>query len=240
MKLTQIRVLIIFLSFHAIFNSIYNLKNFEIIEIPKGISDFSYKIEYSSSGLNETIQSPFILMHFNTGKEFSFVDDKGNFNFKLVNNWEAFALDDFREKETIKFKLRNNNSNYATFIFLDNSKEINIDFDTFLNWNYEITFNNTYFVPTPMIFNVDNVKYNSTVFFGNKAKGEIIKDITLLYYCLKEGNECNSFQELYILKAIRGDKYEFILNPIKIKNYVYSFQSIEILKIINEIEELLK
>ena len=236
MKLTQIRALIIFLSFHAIYNSVYNLKNFEIIEIPKGISDFSYKIEYSSSGLKETIQIPYIFMNFGTGLDFSFVDDKGDWDFKQVNNWEAFALDDFEEKETIKFKLRNNNTTYVSFIFLDNSKEINIDFDTFLNWNYEITVNNTYFAPTPLIFNVDIVERSYIVHFGNTTKGKIVKDEKLLYYCLKEENECNSFQELNNLRAIKGDKYKFKLNPIILENNDYSFQPIVILQIIYEID----
>ena len=108
MKLTQIRALIIFLSIHVTFSAVHNLKNYEFIIIPKGISEFTYKIAYSPSGiLKETLTSPFIFMKFSEGLEYAF-EENGDYEFRKKNDdkWLAFALEDYKYN-IMTLKLRN-------------------------------------------------------------------------------------------------------------------------------------
>ena len=232
MKVTQIRALIVFLSINAIFSAVHNLKNYEFIIIPKGISEFTYKITYSPSGLlKETLTSPFIFMKFSEGLEFAF-EENGEYEFKKKNDdkWLAFALEDYKNN-IINLKLRNSYDYSMNFTFIDYSEEINVDLDTFLNWNYAIYFQAEY-KPIPMTFNVDLVNHDSIVLFS-AIKEKILNNEKFLYYCLNKGGKCE-YNELKNLTAKKGEKYKFILNPVLNTSYV--FYPILIDKKISEID----
>ena len=217
MKLTIKRILLIFLSFHSILNIIHNLSNYENFEIaPETKEYFYYQIKYdNSSGLYHT---PYILISFTEEVEFGDIDEEtGEEKFITFDkdNWLIFPLSVISDM-TLNLVIRNNNSFSANFIFIDYSKEINLDFEAFINWNHLLKIQ-TDLIPEPIIFNIDKVENNYIISFNTNAKGEIMHDTNLLLYCINEGDEC-IFKELNILAIQKGKKYKFKLNPYRTEN----------------------
>ena len=135
------------------------------------------------------------------------------------------------QKNEINFAIINNNTSPIEIDFIDYSQEINISFEQFLNWNYEVKFlYSDYYIPGPITFNVEQVQEESTYSFNTKTKGKIVNDDNLLYYCIINKNGCN-FEVLNTLTVTKGQKYKFKLNPsVIIENEIpnYFFESIQL------------
>ncbi len=72
-----------------------------------------------------------------------------------------------------------------------------------------------YYIPEPIIFNIDQILETSIYLFKTNSKGTIVNDNNLLYYCIINENECN-FQVLTNLIEVKKEKkYKFKLNPTK-------------------------
>ena len=121
--------------------------------------------------------------------------------------------------------------------FIDTSKEIHIPFEHFLNWNC-VEVNDRFYIPEPIIFNIDQILETNIYLFKTKSKGTIVNDNNLLYYCIIDENECN-FQVLTNLEVKKEKKYKFKLNPTKICDSdgfcAVAFEQIELLD--NEVPE---
>ena len=110
--------------------------------------------------------------------------------------------------------IKNDNLFPANFIFIDYSKEINLDFETFLNWNHFLNMKAS-LIPEPIKFNIDQIENNHIISFDTTAKGEIVHDDNnLLFYCINEGDDC-TYKKLDVLTVEKGKKYKFKLNPYR-------------------------
>ena len=232
MKLSQISILLIYLAFHAILSRtvIEISTGYEIIDIPEGITEISFTIYYNPSDHNYNNTSPFIFIKISQPIEISAsaMDETSEFVTYPSDYWITLELAIFEGLGKIPFnlKLRNNNTEPAQFFFIDTSKEINIDLNSFLNWNYDISIYDAENEPAPIIFNIENIEETTSISFNMTAKGEIVGEKNLLYYCLNDNNQCN-FEELNSLTFIKGQNYIIKLYSFRYKEdedtYIYMF-----------------
>ena len=233
-----------FSSIASIFNTIIE-SNYEIFNIPKGMSNFSYQMTYPDIG-KESKTSPFIILKFYEPVIFCLhrnrnIEEIEEICYNEGEYYDYFSFDLISsyvfEKFQFNFSIINENENPIEMDFIDTSKEIHIPFEHFLNWNYvEVSDHN--FIPEPIIFNIDQILETNIYLFKTKSKGTIVNDNNLLYYCIIDENECN-FQVLTNLEVKKEKKYKFKLNPTKICDSdgfcAVAFEQIELLD--NEVPE---
>ena len=237
MKLSLINILLIFMAFHAVLiNGKYIdiSKGYELIDLPKGETKVSFTVS-SSSSLDK---SPFIFIKVSKDIEYSIriYDYSSDYQIFPSQEWLYIELQylDKTQRETIYFTFRNNNTEPVQFIFIDTSKAIDIDLKTFLNWKYNITFESTN-QPIPILFKINNIQKETTIYFNMTAEGEIVQYEYLLYYCLNENRKCNFKEVKNSLTLMKGKNYKIKLHPIKLEREdKYYYQPIQYNKI-NEI-----
>ena len=161
MKIPQLKFIVLVFSFTILYT--LSIKTLELgyneIELLPGITELSYIIKEPS--LKDT-KSPFIsLLVFEDNinvtlilKEFEESESEYKPIFIPKKQWFSFPLMLFQElyKELhVVLLINNDNSFPAKLIFIDNSKEFNINLEKFLNWKYKISYESLgLYVPTPL------------------------------------------------------------------------------------------
>ena len=217
MKNLLVEFLIIILSFHLTASSDLN---YQIVEIPQGSSSFSY--EFINPSSDENYRTPLILMKFSGDvgitfyftEELFFYTDAKELNYLIPLPVSLFTSNGFKSFE---LKFQNNNTESITMAFIDNSKEINISFEQFINWKHDLKYFmlEGYSSFLPIIFNIDTIPEKVTYKFNTTIEGSISSEDELLYYCIKNGNKCN-YKPLNTLTFSEGKSYKIKLNPCTI------------------------
>ena len=231
MKIPQLKFIMLLFSFTILYT--LSIKTIELgyneIELMPGVTELSYIIKEPS--LKDT-KSPFIsLMVFEDNinvtlilKEFEESESKPIIIPK--KQWLSLPLMIFQElyrELHLVLVINNDNSFPGKLIFIDNSKEFNINLEKFLNWKYKISYESLgLYVPTPLIFSIDEVKEDTTIELELSNEDKIYNDSNIMYYCINKSSDCqyNAFTYLILRK---GQKYKFKLNSFIDENEHYYF-----------------
>ena len=189
MKIPQLKFIVLLFSFTILYT--LSIKTLELgyneIELMPGVTELAYTIKETSL---KDDKSPFI----------SFMVFEDNINVTLIlkefedyeyesiiipkKQWFSFPLMIFQELYTelhVVFVLNNDNSFPAKFIFIDNSKELNINLEKFLNRKYKILYENYEdYAPTPLIFSIDEVKEDTYIELELNNEDKIYDDSNII------------------------------------------------------------
>ena len=221
MKNLILEFLLIFLSFQLISS---NPVNYEIVEIPPGVSFFSYELTTLLSS-TDTISTAMILMKFLGDTKITININKqeiGNIEAKDINYLIGLPVIylNMLGFNSFEFIFDNNNTESIKMIFIDYSKEINISLEQFLNWDHDLryfTLEDTEYTPKPIIFDIDTIPENIICNFNITFNGSILNDNNLLYYCINDENGCN-YKALNDITFLKGKRYKIKLNPCYIND----------------------
>ena len=231
MKLNQHKIFLIFLYFNVIntLNIIIPKYGYEEFEIKPGITKFIYN--YFAPYSNDKNLS-FISFKFSEKNIFleEEINSENEINECPKDLWLTFSLNYLfcLNVSSTTFLIINNNSFPVQMNFIDNSKEINIDLERFINLNFNTNFFT--FQPTPLIFNINAIKKTSTLSLKKNFESKLFKNNNNLYYCINDEKECE-FKEFNYFTFEKEKKYAFKLNYNYIKNQeeaLYYFNQIEL------------
>lgn len=96
--------------------------------------------------------------------------------------------------------------------FLDNTKVLNIDLQTFLYMNFTTS---DLMQPLPLVFKLNTIQEDISYYLIEKSKDKIGYGENLLEYCIIEGNDCNYIGIKGSLNFEKGKEYRIKLNPYK-------------------------
>ena len=234
MKINQTRFYILFFSF-AILSTLSIIipeKGFNEFDLPPGETKLYYIFPLDIS--YEDGKSPFISFSFSADKiTFTIEENPEIISEKSTKDkWNSIPLTKLTELLSNNFTLVINNKNQETakMIFIDNTKEININIDKFLSWKYEIEVNKEDFTPTPLIFSLDELKKEIFINVKNQNDYEIYNDTNLIYYCVNNNAGCQYLTVSALLTLQKKKNYKFKLNCIQ-RNNNYYFSLPEISKL---------
>ena len=205
-------ILIIILILNFIKNDSINLKNFGKYHCKNGTTNFNYNFHPNISKKYEG-KAYFFFGVFNSNyiKLSSYEEDKGTFiTIFEINSDEKFHGYKIKNINLQKYPFQITTTG-AELIFIDNSKEIEIDFFDFLNLNLETS---TYYqgLSFPLIFYINNIPNKSVAKFSYSTLREIYNSEYLLEYCKIIKNDCEfkGINETVIFE--KGEKYKIKYN----------------------------
>ena len=231
MRNNQIKIFLIFLLFDIIFCDKYLLSSYEVLNIPSGEKEYSYQFE---NNIEKDEQTPVILLKSSGNITFSMGkanEEKTSFeilpgSFQTINTTEYY-------NSKIKILIKNENDDSIELIFIDPSKEIKMNIEDILNWNY--TIEGLDVKPSPLIFNLDSIDETTTIFLFEESEGMLFDTFYDLDYCINVGNECN-FNPIEKKVTLETDKkYKIRLNIFGPIDDKYSYGQISITKFIKEV-----
>lgn len=223
------QIFILFLAFYTIFNQSIEIKNFEEITYPVGISTYSYDFsELNNPEVNE------IIFYFNfTNREnlkLNIINENEQIETIKVSStdkiWINYKIPNINQKYI--FEIINNGQSLGQMIFIDSSKEINTTFDIFINLNFSTGY--IYDNYLPLIFNFDikeDVLFNYKEPKRSPIETLYIEGDYLLSYCIIDENECQfkGFKGLYLEGGKRYKiKFAFLTNSF---HSIFQFKNIE-------------
>lgn len=96
------------------------------------------------------------------------------------------------KKQPFIFFISNNKGNKdISVIFIDNSRDINIPLDKFLNLRFDSELIKDK-PPLPLIFNIDPLEEKTNIYFNTTQGSDVIyDDNSKLEYCERNENICN-------------------------------------------------
>ena len=206
--INNIKLCLIFLIFEIIFCDNYILSSYEVLNIKSRGAQFLYQLEN-----NNIKDNAYPYLFFGSSFEVSISIKVGennieSFNLNNENNYYFFRTHEYMNL-TLTIEVNSYNQQ-VQLIFFDNSKEININFEDFLGWNYNIKEIEN--MPLPIIFNLDTIQETTTIIL--KDNTNILHDTVLnLEYCLFDDINCEFKQLNDVLTLEKRKNYKFKLNP---------------------------
>ena len=231
MKIPQLKFIVLLFSFTILYT--LSIKTLELgyneIELMPGVTELAYTIKETSLKDDKSPFISFMVFEDNLNLTFymkEFEDSKSEPIIIPKKQWLSLPLMIFQLTQMeihLVFVINNDNSFPAKLIFIDNSKELNINLEKFLNWKYKISYESLgLYVPTPLIFSIDEVKEDTTIELELNDEDKIYNDSNVMYYCINKGSDCqyNAFTKLTLIK---DQKYKFKLNSFIDENKNYYF-----------------
>ena len=232
MKIPQLKFFVLLFSLEILYSLSINIPElgYNEFELKPGITELVYTIKKTFlEDVNNSSFISFVVFEDNLNLTFymkEFEDSKSEPIIIPKKQWLSLPLMIFQLTQMeihLVFVINNDNSFPAKLIFIDNSKELNINLEKFLNWKYKILYeNNEDYAPTPLIFSIDEVKEDTTIELELNDEDKIYNDSNVMYYCINKGSDCqyNAFTKLTLIK---DQKYKFKLNSFIDENKNYYF-----------------
>lgn len=177
MKISQTRFIIIFFSFAILYSLNLNIseKGYYELDLNPGENEFEYSIPSNIS--YEEGKSPFISFAFSADNISFTIKENQELTPNTIpkNKWESLFLTVLAQKliNNFTFVINNENSEEAKMFFIDNSKEINITFDKFLSWKYDIGIRIEKYTPTSLIFAINEIKKDTKLNVKNNNNDDL-------------------------------------------------------------------
>ena len=221
MKIAQLKFFVLLFSFEILFTlSIDTLDSgYNEFYLQTGVTELTYLVKEASLIDGKSPFLSFVTFEDNISMAIKEIEEN---KFEIIpkNEWVTMPLIYFQilpelySCDTLTLVLKNNNSFPVQFIFIDNSNELNISLEKFLDWKYKIT-HEKYdggYAPTPLIFSIDEVNNDTNLEIYFNYDDEIYDDSSdILYYCINEGSDCQYYP--YTNQMLKkGQKYKFKLN----------------------------
>ena len=205
-------ILIIVSTFHFVINESIDLKNFGKYHCKNGTTYFNYNFQPNVLPKYEGIAYFFFgIFNSNYIKLLVYDENKGEFiTIFIMNSDEKFHPYKIKNITSQKYIFQIISTG-ADLIFIDNSKEIEIDYFDFLNFNLETA---TYYegFSFPLIFNINNIPNKSIAKFNYSTLREIYNSDYLLEYCKIINNECEFKGINNTVIFEKGGKYKIKYN----------------------------
>ena len=233
MKISQTNFFVILLSFTILYTLSADVPNqgFNEFDLQHGITELNY--ETPLNAIDEDGKFYYIFFSFSEENITLSIKDNLNLGSTILtkDEWGFIPLTEIKNiSDSVTFEIYNPYSIQAKLLFIDSSKEINLGLDKFLSWSYEIK--NLNHPPSPLIFATNSISQKATMQFKNNYDYEILDDQNLIYYCIKEGSNCQ-YKKLSVLNLENklSVNYKFKLNSFKTDENYYSFYMANINKI---------
>ena len=185
--------MILFICFNFIFSKPIPIQNFQTITFPaEGTTEYVYY--FSEPTLQEGKDAYFFFKFSDDYRITLTIKDENNKEFSIKVNSDSsfykYKIENLKQQKYI-FVIKNEFWYSKSMTFIDNSREINIQFDNLLSLNFETeTIQGN--PPLPLIFNLDPLEEKIIIFFDNSYNTDNIYDSnSKLEYCEIDENECN-------------------------------------------------
>ena len=237
MKLLKMSIMILFICFNFIFSKPIPIQNFQTITFPaEGTTEYVYY--FSEPTLQEGKDAYFFFKFSDDYRITLTIKDENNKEFSIKVNSDSsfykYKIENLKQQKYI-FVIKNEFWYSKSMTFIDNSREINIQFDNLLSLNFETeTIQGN--PPLPLIFNLDPLEEKIIIFFDNSYNTDNIYDSnSKLEYCEIDENECNfkGNETKFVLE--KGKKYKIKYNCNEKSSNIYSFSKYKISNLIKEV-----